>query len=73
MDENGSYKIGTKFRAIDTSYSQNQFSICNESGISVEDVSVEDISLRGCARKFSFLLLIVINVVLIHSSAKPFT
>ena len=27
IEENGSYKIGTKFGAIDTSYSRNQFSI----------------------------------------------
>ena len=53
IDENGSYKIGTKFRAIDTSYSRNQFSICNEPVISVEDVPDEEISFRGCARKSS--------------------
>ena len=53
IDENGSYKIGTKFGAIDTSYSPNQFSICNEPVISVEDVPDEEISLRGCARKSS--------------------
>ena len=45
IDENGSYKIDTKFGAIDTSYSRNQFSICNELD--------EEISLRGCARKSS--------------------
>ena len=48
IDENGSCKIGTKFGAIDTSYSRNQFSICNEPVISVEDVPDEEISLRGC-------------------------
>ena len=53
IDENGSYKIGTKFRAFDTSYTRNQFSICNEPVISVEDVPDEEISLRGCARKSS--------------------
>ena len=53
IDENGSYKIGTKFGAIDTSYSRNQFSICNEPVISVEDVPDEEISLGGCARKSS--------------------
>ena len=45
IDENGSYKIGTKFGAIDTSYSRNQFSICNEPVISVEDVLDEESSL----------------------------
>ena len=53
IDENGSYKIGPKFGAIDTRYSRNQFSICNEPVISVEDVPDEEISLRGCARKSS--------------------
>ena len=53
IEENGSYKIGTKFGAIDTSYSRNQFSICNEPVISAEDVPDEKISLRGCARKSS--------------------
>ena len=53
IDENGSNKTGTKFGAIDTSYSGNQFSICNEPVISVEDVSDEEISLRGCAGKSS--------------------
>ena len=40
IDENGSYKIGTKFGAIDTRYSRNQFSICNEPVISIEDAPV---------------------------------
>ena len=53
IDENGSYKIGTKFGAIDTSYSRKQFSICNEPVISVEDVLDEEISVQGCARKSS--------------------
>ena len=53
IDENGSYKIGTKFGAIDTSYSRNQFSICNEPVISIDNVPNEEISLRGCARKSS--------------------
>ena len=53
IDQNGSYKIGTKFGAIDTSYSRNQFSICHEPVISVEDVLDEEILLLGCARKSS--------------------
>ncbi|XP_067132874.1 uncharacterized protein [Centruroides vittatus] len=47
------YKLGTKYGILNVLYSRNQFTVCKENFISVEDVPGEEISLRECARMSS--------------------
>ena len=52
-DENGSYKVGTKFGTINTSYTRNDFTPCPKNLLRNEDVPSTEVSLRECAGKFS--------------------
>ncbi|KAK9685207.1 hypothetical protein QE152_g38215 [Popillia japonica] len=52
--EDNNYSIGTKVGKLQQMYSRNQFTICKQSMVAIDDVpeSVE-VSLRECARKSS--------------------
>jgi len=44
------YKLGTKHGILNQKYSRNEFTVCKEKFLSVEEVLDVDISLRECAR-----------------------
>ncbi|XP_028147627.2 uncharacterized protein LOC114341037 [Diabrotica virgifera virgifera] len=47
------YKLGTKYGILNQLYSRNQFTVCKEKFISIEEIPDTEISLRECARKSS--------------------
>jgi hypothetical protein len=49
----GGNEIGTQFGKLNQHYSRNQFTICNETFLSVTDVPNTEISLRECAKSSS--------------------
>lgn len=52
--EDNNYSIGTKEGKLKQMYSRNQFTICKETIIAIDDVPEGiEVSLRECARKFS--------------------
>ena len=51
--DNKTYKIGTQFGRINSSYARNQFTTCKEKLMQLENVPDMEISLRECASKLS--------------------
>uniref|UniRef100_A0A8D8Q4X0 KRAB-A domain-containing protein 2 n=1 Tax=Cacopsylla melanoneura TaxID=428564 RepID=A0A8D8Q4X0_9HEMI len=49
------YQLGTKLGIINSLYSRNQFTVCSEIFISLEDVKPEEISLRSVVSKQSLV------------------
>lgn len=49
------YKLGTKYGILSQLYSRNEFGVCKERFITIEEVPETDITLRECARKDSNL------------------
>ncbi|XP_028128149.2 uncharacterized protein LOC114324478 [Diabrotica virgifera virgifera] len=47
------YKLGPKYGILNQLYSRNQFTVCKEKFISIEEIPDTEISLRECARKSS--------------------
>lgn len=51
VETNGTYKLGTKHGILKSHYTRNQFTVCAEEFVSIDDVSMEkDITLREVAR-----------------------
>ena len=51
--DNKTYKIGTQFGRINSSYACNQFTTCKEKLMQLENVPDMELSLRKCASKLS--------------------
>lgn len=49
------YKLGTKYGVLNQLYSRNEFTVCKEKFVSIDDVPNTTCSLRECARKDSNL------------------
>ncbi|XP_022909346.2 uncharacterized protein [Onthophagus taurus] len=55
VEKDSFYKLGTKYDTLNQLYSRNEFTICKEKFISINEVLETDITLRECARKGSNL------------------
>ena len=55
IEKENLYKLGTKHGILDQFYSRNEFTICKEKFISINEVPENAITLRECARKESNL------------------
>lgn len=55
VTDNNLYKLGTKYGVLNQLYSRNEFTICKEKFVSVDEVPKTTCSLRECARKDSNL------------------
>jgi len=64
------YEIGTTERKLQQLYSRNQFTICKEKFVQIEDVPANSISLREAACSFSNLGGRDMIGVLVHRVAK---
>ncbi|OWR48203.1 KRAB-A domain-containing protein 2 [Danaus plexippus plexippus] len=49
------YKLGTKYGVLNQLYSRNEFTVCEEKFVNIDEVPSRTCSLRECARKDSNL------------------
>jgi hypothetical protein len=49
------YELGTKLGKLKALYTRNQFTLCKEIFLSIEEVGMEEISVREVVRKLSFV------------------